>query len=147
MTALIADTVKTHKKSTLNLLLLIYLIYLSSIFWLQKDQLWKQISQVLLGFCSAYIYSFKKNFGQLFSGVFKNVSGFSVFELEKKSRKFYEIILKTKLSWTRTKIPVVPRPLDVMNIICQDPFFPTKENFILPSSVSKTEGMFSSNLS
>jgi hypothetical protein len=37
--------------------------------WLRKGQLWNQISQVLFGFCSAYIYSDERFFSQLFNGV------------------------------------------------------------------------------
>jgi hypothetical protein len=38
-------------------------------FSLRKGQLWNQISRLLLGFCSAYIYSFERFFCQLFNGV------------------------------------------------------------------------------
>jgi hypothetical protein len=38
---------------------------------LRKGRLWRQISRVLFGFCSAYIYPFERIFSQLFKNVFK----------------------------------------------------------------------------
>jgi hypothetical protein len=37
------------------------------LFSLRKGQLWTPISRLLLGFCSAYIYSFERFFSQLFN--------------------------------------------------------------------------------
>jgi hypothetical protein len=48
-------------------------------FSLRKGRLWNQISQVLLGFCSAYIYPIERFFSQLFNDVFNNFISFIVF--------------------------------------------------------------------
>jgi hypothetical protein len=48
-------------------------------FSLRKGQLWNQISQVLLGFCSAYLYSIERFFSQLFNDAFNNFINFIVF--------------------------------------------------------------------
>jgi len=52
--------------------------------WLREGQFLNQISRVLFGFCSAYIYSFERFFCQLFNNMFDKFVGFVVFELEAK---------------------------------------------------------------
>jgi hypothetical protein len=58
-----------------------------ALFWLWKGQFRKQISRVLFGFCSAYIYSFERFFGQLPSDVYEYFVTFVVFELEERMPK------------------------------------------------------------
>jgi hypothetical protein len=53
-------------------------------FWLWNGQLWKLISRVLFGFCSAYIYTFERFFSQLFNGVYDIFVSFAVFRLQEK---------------------------------------------------------------
>jgi hypothetical protein len=49
----------------------------------QSGQLWKLISRVLFGFCSAYLYSFERFFSQLFNDVYCFFISFAVFRLQK----------------------------------------------------------------
>jgi hypothetical protein len=53
----------------------------------QIGRLSSQISPVLLGFYSAYIYSFERFFDQLFNDVYENFKKFVLFELEVKMQK------------------------------------------------------------
>jgi hypothetical protein len=57
------------------------------LFWLWNDQFRKQISRVLFGICSAYIYSFDRFFGLLSSDVYEYFVTFAVFELEERMQK------------------------------------------------------------
>ncbi len=50
-----------------------------NLLWLRHGQLWNQISRLLFRFCSAYIYSFERFFGQLSNDVFDNFVNFIVF--------------------------------------------------------------------
>ncbi len=58
-----------------------------ALFWLLKGQLRKQISRILLGFCSAHIYSFERFFGQLFNGIYDYFVIFAVIELGEQMQK------------------------------------------------------------
>jgi hypothetical protein len=68
-----------------------------SLFWLWKCQLWMLISRVLLGFCSAYIYSFERFFSQLFNGVHGNLPFSSFLVIDENVKKIGKKHINLKL--------------------------------------------------
>jgi hypothetical protein len=63
------------------------LVEIVSRFCQRSGQLWKLISQVLLEFSSAYIYSFERFFSQLFNDVYDSFVSVVVFRLQEKMYK------------------------------------------------------------
>jgi hypothetical protein len=50
----------------------------------QSGQLWTRISPDWFGFCSAYIHSFERFFGQLFNDAYNIFVSFAFFSLQEK---------------------------------------------------------------
>ncbi len=108
-------------------------------FRLRNCQLLRQISRVLFGFCSAYIYSFERFFSQLFNGIHDYFVTFTIFEIEEKMQKNL---------WKYTEFITLMDPqkflrgspyLGYGHIIREGPLFPTIKNRVTPGHPHRTK--------